>query len=80
MTVTLAENVWKTVETFNIKIQSYNQIINPAPEGGLLKNVSLQIDTTENDKNDTKLLNEVLCDRVEILISEDKKIHTKAEL
>ena len=44
----------KTVDTFNIKIQSYNQIIN--------------------------LLNEVLCDRVEILISEDKKIHTKAEL
>lgn len=70
----------KTVETFNIKIQSYNQIINPAPESDLLKNVSLQIDTTENDKNDTKLLNEVLCDRVEILISEDKKIHIKAEL
>ena len=70
----------KTVETFNIKIQSYNQIINLAPENDLLKNVSLQIDTTENDKNDTKLLNEVLCDRVEILISEDKKIHTKAEL
>lgn len=70
----------KTVETFNIKVQSYNQIINPAPENELLKNVSLQIDTTENDKNDTKLLNEVLCDRVDIFISEDKKIHTKAEL
>lgn len=70
----------KTVDSFNIKIQSYNQIINLAPESELLKTVSQQIDTTENDKNDTKLLNEVLCDRVEILISEDKKIHTKAEL
>ena len=70
----------KTVDTFNIKIQSYNQIINLAPESDLLKNVSQQIDKNENDKSDTKLLNEVLCDRVEILISEDKKIHTKAEL
>ncbi|MBK7764445.1 MAG: hypothetical protein IPI46_14080 [Bacteroidetes bacterium] len=70
----------KTVETFNIKIQSYNQIVNLAPEGELIKHVSLQVDITENDKNDTKLLNEVLCDRVEILISEDKKIHIKAEL
>lgn len=50
----------KTVETFNVKIQSYNQIINLAPESEILKNVSLKIDTTENDKNDTKLLNEVL--------------------
>jgi predicted nucleic acid-binding protein len=70
----------KTVETFSIKIQSYNQIINLAPESEILKKVSLQIDTTENDKNDTKLLNEVLCERVEMLISEDKKIHKKAEL
>ncbi len=69
-----------TVETFNIKVKSYNLIINPAPESELLKSVSLQIDRTENDKNDTKLLNEVLCDRVDIFISEDKKIHTKAEL
>lgn len=70
----------KTVESFKVKIQSYNQIINPAPDSEILKKISLQIDTTENDQNDTKLLNEVLCDRVEILISEDKKIHTKASL
>ena len=46
----------KTVDTFNIKIQSYNQIINLAPESDLLKNVSQQIDKNENDKSDTKLL------------------------
>jgi hypothetical protein len=42
--------------------------------------VSKQIDTVANDENDTKILNEVFCDRVDILISEDKKIHTKALL
>jgi hypothetical protein len=70
----------KTVSTFNIKTQSYNQIINLAPESEILKRVSQKIDINENDINDTKLLNEVLCDRVDLLISEDKKIHTKAEL
>lgn len=39
-----------------------------------------KIDITPNDKNDTLILNEVFCDRVDILISEDKKIHTKAQL
>ncbi len=42
--------------------------------------VSKQIDTTQNDINDTKILNEVFCERVDILISEDKKIHLKAQL
>lgn len=70
----------KTVETFNIKIQSYNRIINSAPMNVALKDVSGKIDKTENDSNDSKLLNEVLNDRVDILISEDKKIHLKAEM
>ena len=70
----------KTVETMNIKIGSYNLIKNLAPTSDKLEEVSKQIDTTENDKNDTLILNEVFCDRVDILISEDKKIHTKAQL
>lgn len=70
----------KTVASFNVKIQSYNQIINVSPESEYLKEISQRIDINDNDKNDTKLLNEVFCNRVDILISEDKKIHTKAEL
>jgi predicted nucleic acid-binding protein len=70
----------KTVATFNVKIQSYNQIINSAPNNKFLDEVSKQIDITANDVNDSKLLNEVLNDRVDLLISEDKKIHTKAEM
>ncbi len=69
-----------TVATMIIKIGSYNLIRNPAPTSNALEAVSNQIDTTPNDKNDTLILNEVFCDRVDMLISEDKKIHTKAQL
>lgn len=70
----------KTVATITIKVGSYNLIRNLAPTSHALEAVSNQIDTTPNDKNDTLILNEVFRDRVDILISEDKKIHTKAQL
>lgn len=70
----------QTVATMAIKIGSYNLIRNLAPTSQILEQVSKQIDTVANDENDTKILNEVFCDRVDILISEDKKIHTKALL
>jgi len=69
----------KTVETMNIKIESYNKIKNIAVLGDIIKEVSLKIDTVENDINDTQILNEVFEERVDILITEDKKIHTKAK-
>lgn len=67
-----------TVETMNIKVQSYNQIKNVSQLDEIITNVSNQIDVNQNDLNDTKILNEVYTERVDILISEDKKIHTKA--
>lgn len=70
----------QTVATMAIKIGSYNLIRNLAPTSQILEQVSKQIDTVANDENDTKILNEVFCDRVDILISEDKKIHSKALL
>jgi hypothetical protein len=70
----------KTVETMNVKIGSYNLIKNLAPTSHKLEEVSRKNDTTENDRSDTLILNEVFCDRVDILISEDKKIHVKAQL
>jgi len=70
----------KTVETMNIKIGSYNLIRNLAPTSIPLEAVSKKVDTTPNDLSDTQILNEVFCDRVDILISEDKKIHIKAQL
>ena len=70
----------KTVETMKIKIGSYNLIKNIAPTSEVLEEVSKKIDLNENDRNDTLILNEVFYERVDILISEDKKIHVKAEL
>jgi predicted nucleic acid-binding protein len=68
-----------TRNSFNAKIQSYEILNMIAPLKQEVINISKEIDSTENDKNDTLLLNEVYCDRVDILISEDKKIHIKAK-
>lgn len=69
-----------TLQTMNIKIESYNMLKHPAPLGERIIQVSKSVDTLDNDINDTQILNEVFENRVDILISEDKKIHTKAKL
>lgn len=68
-----------TVSTFNIKMDSYEQLLTIAPMSAVVKEVSDRYDVNENDRNDSVLLNEVYNYRVDILISEDKKIHTKAQ-
>jgi len=68
-----------TVATFNIKMDSYEQLLTVAPMSPLVAGISSKYDVNENDRNDSILLNEVFNYRVDILISEDKKIHTKAE-
>ncbi|MBA3970553.1 MAG: hypothetical protein H0X46_00085 [Bacteroidetes bacterium] len=70
----------KTVQTMTIKLGNYHILKTEAPLHDSVKKVSATIDKTENDLGDTKLINEVFCDRVDILISEDKKIHTKAAM
>lgn len=68
----------QTVETFKIKLDSYEHVEIPSPLQAEVLTVSNKIDVNDNDKNDTQLLNEVFVGRVDILITEDKKIHTKA--
>ena len=68
----------ETVDLFLVKLESYEVIDIPSPLQDEVKNVSDQFDTTDNDKVDTVLLNEVFVGRVDILITEDKKIHKKA--
>lgn len=68
----------QTVETFQIKLDSYERIDIPSPLQPELKSVSEKIDVNENDIIDTHLLNEVFVGRVDILITEDKKIRRKA--
>jgi predicted nucleic acid-binding protein len=69
-----------TVKTMNIKIENYNELKTQASFEGRIIAVSKQIDVNDNDIIDSKILNEVYCGRVDILISEDRKIHTKARL
>ena len=58
----------------NIKIESYNKIKHSTPLGARILQISSAIDSGINDINDTHILNEVFEERVDILISEDKKI------
>jgi hypothetical protein len=66
-----------TVKTFDIKMASYELLPSIAPLSQDLLSISAT-DKTENDKIDTILLNEVYQERVDLLISEDKRIHYKA--
>lgn len=68
----------KVRDNLNIKLQSYSVLKTVAPIAAEVKAVSDQADTNENDINDSRLLNEVYQGRVDILVSEDRKIHTKA--
>lgn len=68
----------KVRDNLNIKLQSYSVLKTVAPIAAEVQAVSDQVDTDENDVNDSRLLNEVYQGRVDILVSEDRKIHTKA--
>src|SRR5690606_30828257 len=63
-----------TVDTFKIKMDSYEQLLTTAQMTDEVNAVSERFDQNENDQNDTVLLNEVFVGRVDLLISEDKKI------
>lgn len=70
----------ETVKTMQLKLANYHILKTEAPIHPNVKQVSESIDTLPNDLDDTKLLNEVYNDRVDFLLSEDKKIHKKSEL
>lgn len=68
----------KAREAFRIKMESYHHLPTIAPLKPEVQTVAKKYDKTENDKNDTILLNEVLSGRVDLLITEDRNIRTKA--
>ena len=68
------------VSAFEIKLKNYEVIQNSSPMAEKVKEISLKIDTSSNDLIDTAIINEVFSGRVDILITEDKKIHLKANL
>jgi len=62
-----------------IKLENYNVLKTTASLAPEVVAVSAALDQTENDRTDTAILNEVYMDRVDILITEDHKIHEKAD-
>jgi len=67
------------LQSFNLKLQSYSVLKTEAPDNGQIEAIRTEFDHSENDKIDTKILNELLCGRVDILITEDKKLNEKAK-
>lgn len=68
------------VNTMQIKLENYQALKTEAPLNAIVQAACNPIDVTPNDIEDTRLINEVYCGRVDFLISEDRKIHTKAQL
>lgn len=67
-----------TVKVMGIKMVSYYTLKTIAPVNKIIQDIIDTKDKTPNDINDSLLLNEVLEERVDIFITEDRKIHQKA--
>jgi len=68
------------VRSIGIKVSNYNTLKTQAPFTGEIRRVSELFDKNENDISDSQILGEVYAGRVDCLISEDKKIHNKAQV
>lgn len=66
-------------QTFEAKLQSYNVLKTLAPTKPEIERVQVT-DRTENDRNDTLLVSELFSNRVDLLISEDRGLHSKARV
>ncbi|MEI9477260.1 MAG: PIN domain-containing protein, partial [Deltaproteobacteria bacterium] len=65
--------------SFKTKLESYRLIKVPSPFAPEVKALSEQFDSTENDLNDSTIINELFTDRVDLLITEDRNLVRKAE-
>ncbi|MEP7293902.1 MAG: PIN domain-containing protein, partial [Chloroflexota bacterium] len=68
----------RVVSTFEIKLKNYQVLQTESPETAKIQAVRTKYDKTENDSADTSLLKELFNNRVDIFITEDRKIHDKA--
>ena len=65
--------------SFRAKIASYRVMQVPAALGPEMEALSTAYDTSENDRNDTRILNELYSARVDILLTEDRGVLRKAQ-
>lgn len=69
----------KVRESFLVKLESYHPLPTVAPIHPNVKKITDLLDSSENDRNDTRLINEVYSGRIDLLLTEDRKIHRKAK-
>lgn len=66
-------------EAMTLKLDAYQELKTQAPMAAQVAAFVAAIDKDENDRVDTSLLNEVYQGRVDLLITEDKRLRWKAE-
>ena len=67
-------------EAMTLKLDAYQELKTQAPMAEQVETLFAATDKDENDRVDTVLLNEVYQGRVDLLITEDKRLRHKAEL
>lgn len=66
--------------SLRVKLQNYNVLKTKAPMSDTVRRISKPLDKNQNDMNDTMIINELYCGRVDALITEDKQLLNKASL
>jgi len=70
----------KVRRAFEVKLGNYNVLKTQAPISDVVRAVMEPLDKNQNDLNDTTIINELYCGRVDALITEDKQLLNKASL
>ena len=70
----------RIVESMQIKLDTYHILKTTAPLNTAIATIIHSTDKTDNDINDSKILNELICERVDWFVTEDRAIHEKAEM
>jgi predicted nucleic acid-binding protein len=70
----------KVRKTLKIKLGNYNILKTKAPISDQVRKISEQLDENQRDLNDTLIINELYSARVDVLITEDRKLINKASL
>lgn len=70
----------KVRKSLAVKLGNYNVLRTRAPMSETVRRMSETLDKNRNDLNDTLIINELFCGRVDALITEDKQLLNKASL
>ncbi|MCJ7654840.1 MAG: hypothetical protein MUO97_05995, partial [Dehalococcoidia bacterium] len=68
----------KVRQSFKVKLANYNVLKTTAPLSEAVRTILEPLDKNQNDTNDTIIINELYCGRVDALITEDKQLLNKA--